>query len=171
MSNATHSETKLASHHAAMTLAGEKSHLLEAKRIVTVNSRWAAGLGLIPVPLADWAAISAIQLRMLHELCKEYKVPFDKARASRYVGAIVGGLVPTSVGYSFASFIKVIPILGTAAVVAVPVMAYASTYALGEIFIPHFESGGNLFTFDPDAQAALFAFYYNKGKLSAEAGL
>jgi uncharacterized protein (DUF697 family) len=166
----THTETTSHSHK-PVTLAAEKSHLLEARRIVTVNSRWAAGLGLIPVPLADWAAITAIQLRMLHDLCREYHVPYDKARASRFVGAIVGGLIPTSVGYSLASFLKAIPILGTAAVVAVPVMAYASTYALGEVFVPHFESGGNLYTFDPDSQAALFAFYYNKGKLAADAGL
>lgn len=167
MSSSTFSEPV----HSPVSLALDQSRLHEAKRIVINNARWAAGLGLIPIPLADWAAISAIQVRMLHELCKEYKVPFDKARASRYVGAIVGGLIPATVGYSFASFVKAIPVLGVASFAAVPAMAYASTYALGEVFIPHFESGGNLFTFDPHAQATLFAYYYNKGKLASEAGM
>lgn len=147
------------------------SHLGEAQKIVKNNCMWSAGLGLIPIPLADWAAISAIQTRMLRELCKEYGVAYDKARVSRYIGALVGGFIPSTLGYSFASLLKVVPIIGGASFVAVPALAYATTYALGEVFIPHFESGGNLFTFDPGSQASLFAYYYTKGKAAAEAGL
>jgi uncharacterized protein (DUF697 family) len=147
----------------------DDSRLHAARKIVTNNSRWAAGLGLIPLPLVDWAAISGIQTRMLHQLCHEYRVEYDKARASRYVGALIGGFVPTSVGYSLASALKAVPIIGTASFVAIPILAYATTYALGEVFIPHFESGGNLYSFDPDAHREFFRYYYLRGKAAAEA--
>jgi len=164
-----HSPPDAAPKHAA-PVAGDP-HVAAAKAIVASNARWAAGVGLIPLPLVDWAAISGIQTRMLRQLCAEYKVPYDKASASRYIGALVGGFVPASFGYSLASILKTVPIVGTAAFIAVPAVAYATTSALGEVFIPHFESGGNLYTFDPAAQTALFAYYYNRGKMAAEAAV
>jgi hypothetical protein len=53
---------------------------------------------------------------------------------------------------------------------AVAATAYATTYALGEVFIPYFESGGDLYSFDPLAHKTMFAHYYTKGKAAAEAG-
>ncbi len=156
-------------HQREIVITVDDRRMHAAKKIVVHNSRWAAGLGLIPLPLVDWAAISAIQTRMLHQLCHEYHVDYDKARASRYIGALIGGFVPTGVGYSIASALKTVPILGSAAFVAVPALAYATTYALGEVFIPHFESGGNLYTFDPEAHKEFFRYQYLRGKAAAEA--
>ena len=123
--------------------------LLEAQRIVTNNSRWAAGLGLVPMPLLDWAAVTGFQIRMLHQLCRVYDVPYDKARATRYISALVGGYVPTTLGFSLGSLIKMVPIVGGAGFAAVAATAYATTTALGEIFIPFFEKGGTFGDFDP----------------------
>jgi len=143
-----------------------EERLKAAQHIVTINSRWAAGLGLIPLPLIDWAAITGMQVRMLHQLCKTYSIPFDQGRAVRYVGALVGGYVPTVLGYSLGSLIKAIPIVGGAAFIAVPAAAYATTYALGEVFIPFFATGGTLATFDPATFQAVFADAIQRAKAS-----
>lgn len=129
---------------------------LEAQRIVTNNSRWAAGLGLIPMPLLDWAAVTGFQIRMLNQLCRVYDVPFDKARATRYISALVGGYVPTTLGFSLGSLIKMVPIVGGAGFAAVAATAYATTTALGEIFIPFFEKGGSFGDFDPHSHKGTY---------------
>ena len=38
----------------------------------------------------------------------------------------------------------------------------ASTYAVGQIFIQHFESGGTLLTFDPERVRAHYRKLYNE---------
>jgi uncharacterized protein (DUF697 family) len=130
-------------------LALPNDRMAKALRIVTNNSRWAAGLGLIPVPFLDWAAVTGFQVRMLHQLSGVYDVPFDHARATRYVAALVGGYVPTTLGFSVGSLVKMVPIVGGAGFAAVAATAYATTTALGEIFIPFFEKGGTFGDFDP----------------------
>jgi uncharacterized protein (DUF697 family) len=130
-------------------LALPDNRKLKAMHVVTNNSRWAAGLGLIPMPLLDWAAVTGFQIRMLHQLCEVYDVPFDRARATRYVAALVGGYVPTTLGFSIGSLIKMVPIVGGAGFAAVAATAYATTTALGEIFVPFFERGGTFGDFDP----------------------
>ena len=46
-----------------------------------------------------------------------------------------------------------------------PAAAGASTYAVGQVFIQHFESGGTFLDFDPDKVKAYFAEQVEKGKL------
>src|SRR5215510_4090745 len=53
---------------------GEKES--RARRIVKTHMWVSMGVGLIPVPTVDLAGITAVQLRMLHELTKLYDVPF-----------------------------------------------------------------------------------------------
>lgn len=142
-------EDTMASTTTAGVLVLADDRLKSAQRIVTYNSRWAAGLGLLPVPLLDWVAVTGFQVRMLHQLCHLYNVPYDKARATRYIAALVGGYVPTTVGFSVGSLIKAIPIVGGAGFAAVAATAYATTAGLGEIFIPFFENGGSFSSFNP----------------------
>lgn len=42
---------------------------------------WSFSAALIPVPIVDFAAMSAIQLKMIGELCELYDVPFSQERA------------------------------------------------------------------------------------------
>ena len=125
----------------------------------------AMGVGLIPVPIVDLAAISLIQLKLLHNLANHYDTPFSKDAGKAIIGSLVGGTASTPVGMSLASLTKSIPIIGTVVGAAsVLLAAGASTYALSRIFIQHFEAGGTFLNFDPAAVREYFAKEFEKGK-------
>src|ERR1700722_3524576 len=113
-----------------------------------------AGAGLIPIPLADLAAITAVQLKMLFDIAKIYDVPFHTARTRAVVSGLIGGMLPQiltegSAGY-IGSLSKFLPIVGPlASLAAMPGFAAASTYAVGAVFARHFELGGTFETLDP----------------------
>ena len=101
-----------------------------------------------PVPLADVAAVTTVQLDLLRRLAERYDVPFDAVRGRALLGAIAGA----SVARLGASALKILPgagwLAGGAAQMA---LAGASTVAVGRVFRDHFEGRGSLEV--PDAEA------------------
>ena len=69
-----------------------------------------------------------------------------------------------------ASAVKLIPLVGSlSGMLALPIVAGASTYALGKVFVVHFETGGTLLDFDPEKTREYFAAKYKEGqKVSAD---
>lgn len=124
---------------------------LRALEVVKRYSAYAAGAGLIPFPLADMAAISAVELKMVAELAKIYDVPFSSDRVRPILGAVVGGYSAASLGRGVGgSMLKSIPFVGTAlGMMAIPAFAAGLTYAVGKVFTLHFASGGTFLDFDP----------------------
>jgi uncharacterized protein (DUF697 family) len=121
-----------------------------AMGIVKRNMLWSAGAGVIPVPLLELAAITAVEVKLIKELAEHYGRTFRQDLAKSAVVALVGGLGSVTLGKMVAlSSLRAIPFLGHAvAMAAVPGMAAAITYGIGKVFIAHFESGGTLLDFD-----------------------
>ncbi|MBD3305669.1 DUF697 domain-containing protein, partial [candidate division KSB3 bacterium] len=94
------------------------------------------GVGLIPLPMIDFAALTGIQLSMLRKIAKMYDVPFFKEKVKNILTPLVGGALPGLVAPGLAvSVTKFIPVLGQAiGVVSMPIVAGASTYAVGKVF-------------------------------------
>ena len=130
----------------AATEIAEDSKLDRAATIVTRYSAGSAAAGFIPMPAADIAAISAVQMKMLHSLSKLYGVPFTQEWAKSAVASLTGSVAADGIGrMGVASALKLIPGIGhVASMFAVPGTAWAATLALGQIFTRHFEEGGNL---------------------------
>ena len=145
----------------------EDQKLLKAHDIVTGNCKWAAGLGFVPIPVADWIAVTTIQIKMLKQLCELYDKPFSQDQAAKWIFALTGGFIPATLGFFAASVVKTIPFVGVARFAAVPAFAYGTTYALGQVFIPYFQSGGSLYTFDPSKHKTYFAYLAEEGKRAA----
>lgn len=122
--------------------------------------------GLIPIPVVDLVALTGIQLKLLHSLGQQYDVPFSKNIGKSIISSLLGGLVPVNAAkWAAGSLAKLIPIGGTAAgMVTTSVFGGASTYAIGKVFIQHFESGGTFLTFDPTKVREHFAAEFEKGK-------
>jgi uncharacterized protein (DUF697 family) len=136
----------------------------EAERIVNSFMGWSVGAGMIPLPLADLAALGAVQLTMLDQLSTLYGVEFKKNLVKPIIGALVGTGGSMLLAVPAASLLKVIPIVGPlAALLTEPGLAAASTYALGKVFIQHFESGGTFLDFDPNKVRE----YYKEQQASA----
>lgn len=123
------------------------------------------GIGLVPVPVFDLAALIGLQLKMVHNLCETYEVKFSHNLGKSTVISLIGGVMPVAVTASFASVLKIIPGFGSlAASASVAVLGGALTYAVGRIFIEHFESGGTLLDFDPAAYHDRFRKAFVRGR-------
>ena len=133
-------------------LAGREE---EAHRIVKNRMWWSAGFGLLWMPLVDAAAVTTLQLTMLHKLCELYGVPYDRDRLKEWIASLIGGLGPTML------LKRVLPLVG---MLTGPLMYGASTYAIGKVFIQHFETGGTLLTFDADKMRGYFQKYYSEAR-------
>jgi len=119
------------------------------------------GAGFIPVPIADFFAVSAIQLDMIRQLCKLYEIDFKETEGK----AIITSLTGTGLARLGARAIKVIPGVGSVlGGVTLAVLSGASTYALGEVFKTHFETGGTFLDFDPDRLKKYYNEKFEKGK-------
>ena len=137
-----------------------------AETIIRNHVIWSMGAGMIPILVADVFAVSALQLDMIRQLCRVYDVNFSETQGK----AIVTSLTSTTIARLTAgSIIKMLPGVGTIiGGVTVSVFAGASTYALGQVFKKHFESGGTILDFDPARLKKLYKEQFEKGKKVAE---
>jgi uncharacterized protein (DUF697 family) len=110
----------------------------------------AVGTGLIPLPFADLAALSGLQLKLLADLAKIYGVPFSKSESQTIVtsllGSVGGTVVTTAAVGSLAKFVPGIG--GLLSLTTLPAASGMFTWALGQTMIDHFEQGGTLTDFD-----------------------
>lgn len=126
---------------------------------------WSMGAGLIPLPIADIAAVSAVQLDMIKQMSRIYSVDFNEMQGKSLITTLVG----SSMARVGASAIKLIPGIGSiVGSVAMPVLSGASTYALGQVFRQHFETGGTFLDFDVDRLRKYYTEQFEKGKKVAE---
>ena len=118
------------------------------------------------MPAIDTAVIGGVQVKMIHALCKVYGVPFKKEAVLAIISAVVGGSVATSLGGAATSRIaKLIPGIGSIVGSFIqPGVAYGTTYALGRVFIDHFEKEGSLLDFDTSKVKKSFNGYFDNAK-------
>ncbi|MCB0706185.1 MAG: DUF697 domain-containing protein [Saprospiraceae bacterium] len=137
-----------------------------ADTIIRNHVVWSMGAGMIPVLIADIFAVSALQLDMIKQLCRVYDVNFSETQGK----AIVTSLTSSTIARVTAgSLIKIIPGVGSLlGGVTVSIFAGASTYALGEVFKKHFESGGTILDFDPARLRKMYKEQFEKGKQVAK---
>jgi uncharacterized protein (DUF697 family) len=142
---------------------------LGANRIMNKFVLYSGAAGLVPIPIFDIAAITGVQLKMLADLAKHYELPFSHDRGKSIVTALLGGLVSTKLGFGeVGSLMKGVPVIGPViGMFTTTIFASAATYAIGKVFIQHFESGGTFLDFDPDKVRKHFADEYEKGKVAA----
>lgn len=133
-----------------------------ADSIIRNHTIWSMGAGFIPILIADIFAVSALQLDMIRQLCKVYDIDYEETRGKAIVTSLTGATIAR---LGARSVIKLIPGLGSIiGGVTVSIFAGASTYALGEVFKTHFDSGGTILDFDPDRVRKFYREKFEKGK-------
>lgn len=138
----------------------------ETKKKIVKNYTWySMGAGLIPVPFVDMAAITGVQLKMVKDIAQDYDVDFSENRGKSIISGLIGSIVPSSLASSSLMYIKHIPVVGSiVGGLSLSLFAGAATYAMGHVFIQHFESGGNLLNFDSDAMNDYFKAKFAEGQ-------
>lgn len=136
---------------------------LKCDMTITKHVTAALGFGFIPVPLVDFVAITGTQIDMVYRLSRIYDVDFSTQAVRGVLASLLGGGV--ALQPALASSMKLIPGIGAAAgFFAAPALAAASTYAVGRVFVQHFETGGTLLTFDAAKMRAHFEQALSEGK-------
>ena len=151
-----------------LTAAARAERLARAHSLVQNYVLASAGIALVPVPLLDLAGITAVQVKLVHGLAKHYDVPFKENIAKSLVAALLSGASSVLLVKGLVSLAKAIPVLGTLASGSIAISGASVTYAVGEVFIRHFESGGTLLDFDPKQVKGLFQRLLKKDKAATE---
>jgi uncharacterized protein (DUF697 family) len=117
-----------------------------------------AGAGLITVPVLDVTALAGIHIALIKAITEHYGQQFSEHAARNILIALGASLIPGAFGSmlgrrALRALPYVTPVLGLASMSAFS--AFVS-YALGTVFVRHFEAGGTLDTFDVQHLHRLF---------------
>ena len=138
----------------------------QADAIIRNSVIFASGAGLIPIPIADFMAVTAVQLEMIRRLSKLYVVDFRETEGKAAILALTSSGLARLSGRMLA---KMIPLIGTiVGGVAVSALSGASTYAVGEVFKRHFNKGGTFLDFDWASFKNFYNEKFEKGKAYTE---
>jgi len=143
-----------------------QTNLERSNDLVKKYMWWSMGAGLIPVPLVDIAAVSAVQLKMIKDMSDIYGVKFSENKGKSILSALLGSIVPNSLARGgVGSILKMLPVVGSVmGGVSMSLFSGASTYAVGKAFVQHFESGGTFLDFDPVKVKDYFFSKFEEGK-------
>lgn len=141
----------------------------QAEQVIRQHVGYSLVAGALPIPLIDIAAVTVIQVDMLHKLADLYDVAFDQARGRSVIASLIGATGGHMIGRLGASLVKGIPGIGSLLGIGSQiVLAGASTYAVGKVFQDHFSRGGTLATFDARSWQAPFERFFSSGQTVAQ---
>ena len=124
---------------AADPLAARRRAL--ARRIVDRHKNYAAMGGLVPLPAANIASVTAVNLRMVKQLSELYGVPFQRDRTRSLIIALIAGAVPTGAGLAASSILMwIVPGGLVWGLGAAALTAGALTRGIGLVFVDSFEA-------------------------------
>jgi uncharacterized protein (DUF697 family) len=155
---------------ASPTEPSASERLALAERIVKQNVYWSMGCGAVPAPVVDLVGVGGFQLRMLKQLSDLYGVRFSEHLAKNIIAALVGSIGARALTVAtVGSLIKTLPFAGAliGGVLAMPLIAGASTYAVGRVFVRHFELGGTFEDLNLSRARAYFGSQYREGRRMA----
>jgi uncharacterized protein (DUF697 family) len=115
----------------------------EAMKIVKRHMLFSGGIGLIPAPFFDQVAIAGVLAKMLNDLSKLYGLKFSDHKIKAIVASVLGGAHSDWITYYIVNYLsKLAPgINAVGNFVTRPIISAAITFAIGKLFVFHFESG------------------------------
>ncbi len=139
---------------------------LKAEILIRNHVLAACAGSILPLPGIDMAAVSGVQLNMIRKLAALFSKKFSEAPVRNTVAALVGGVGGQSVGIvAGVSVAKLVPVVGWAAgVVVMPTIVGASTYAIGRVFLRHFQEGGSIADISAEKMKGYYAEQREAGK-------
>lgn len=124
--------------HGNFDSATDAEKLRAVRDVTIVCSVAAAAVTVQPVPLLDLALLAPIHIGMVQAIGQVHGHRLDAKSVVEVLATFGGAIVTRSV---LGSVVKVIPVFGWAASAS---MAYAMTYAIGEVSHCYFMSGRGL---------------------------
>ena len=136
-----------------------------SEQVIKQHVVWAVGAGLVPVPIIDFVAVTAIQIDLIKQLCTLHGASYEEANGKMWVGALTGGAL-ARIG---ASAIKAIPGIGSLiGGLSMSIASGASTWGVGQVVNKHLAAGGTLTDLNVDKARQMYEAEYEKGKQVAK---
>lgn len=128
----------------------------EAAQVISSAVKWSAAAAVVPLPYVDLIALGTVQVKMVRDLAGVYGVDANTEMVQGVISALLGSLAPAAISGSLVgSSLKLIPgggtLIGSAGLAA---FGAAATYAIGKIFVAHFDKGGTVASFSAEAVEA-----------------
>lgn len=121
-----------------------------AAEIISSSVRWSAAAGAVPLPLLDLAAVGTVQGKMVIDLAHLYGHSASSETARGVISVLLGTLFPAGVTNSLlGTGAKLMPVSALFGVASMAALSAGATYAIGKVFVTHFEKGGSFANFDP----------------------
>jgi uncharacterized protein (DUF697 family) len=137
--------------------------------IIKRHVYWAVGAGLIPLPVVDIAAVTAIQVDMLKQVCSFYKIDYSEETGKTWITALATSTMSSVLARVGASAVKFIPLVGTMlGATSMAILSGASTYALGKAFAQHFDKGGTFSNLNEEKVKEIYDEQVKEGKKLAK---
>jgi uncharacterized protein (DUF697 family) len=116
----------------------------QARAIVERHAAYSLAGGLIPLPIANVASVTAIIVRMVMSLSRLYRVPFERDLARAMAIGLIGGVMPTGLGAVTASTLGyIVPGSSLIGLVVSSATSAAFTRRIGSVFVEHFEASAS----------------------------
>lgn len=121
----------------------------------------AMGIGIVPVPFVNFAALTGAHLNLARQLSQLYGVEFKEGIAKNIIVSVLGAGVPGLVSPMLSGAVAGLPVVGIPLAFAMkPGVNGLSTYAVGQMFVTHFARGGSFVGANLDAMKEDFASAY-----------
>lgn len=137
-----------------------------AESIVKKYMLGSLGIGIVPYPVIDMAVLAGLQLKMLHSLSKVYKIELSDELARQVLTSCLSSATSVSLSLNVTDLLRFLPVYGWLIKgVSTSAFAGAFTFAIGKLYIQHFESGCTFLTLDPQQVKDYFAAQFEQGKV------
>jgi uncharacterized protein (DUF697 family) len=125
--------------------SGADERRSQALAIVHRHAGYSALGGIIPLPFANLAGVTALIVHMVKRLSDVYNVPFERERARALAIGLVGGVMPSGAAIiTMTTLSAFVPVSGLIGLGVGAAAALACTRQIGHALIAHFESGKTL---------------------------
>lgn len=123
-----------------------KQHKELRKRALKIVNRYtllSAGTGLIPTPLVYQIAVGGLLGKMLYDISELYGTSLTKQKNKAIIASVLGGAHSEWITvYLGKNIRKVLPgMVAIGNTIAKPLVAASITYAIGRLFVEHFDTG------------------------------
>lgn len=138
----------------------------QSGKIISDAMKWSVAASVIPVPNLDLVGIAAVQANMVSDIARVYGSSLPKQAVKATVSVLLGTLAPVgATSIVVGSTAKYLPGYGSLiGGLSLAGFAAASTYAIGKVFVGHFENGGTLADFDVKSVTAKLKEEFSKAK-------
>lgn len=137
----------------------------EVDKLIRGSVYGAMGAGIVPLHWFQFASVAAVQLNLIRQLSNVYGVEFKEGIAKKIIASVVSSGVSTVAAPLLRVAVSGIPLVGLPLAVGMQPMTNGfATYAVGRMFVTHFERGGNFVKVNMDEMKKDFSEAYQHSR-------